>query len=72
MTLHREKQERLEQTIRFKMEQQLQRLTSENECLQKQLEKLNLLVVQQPVETEHLVHYNRLMTDLLPQSKFLF
>ncbi|KAI6191897.1 hypothetical protein M3Y97_00277400 [Aphelenchoides bicaudatus] len=69
--LDREKQERLEQTIRFKMEQQLQRLTNENECLQKQVEKLNLLVVQQPVDTENLLHYNRLMTDLLPQNKEL-
>lgn len=68
MSFHREKQEKLEQAIRFKMEQQLQRLTNENELLQRQIEKLNLMVVQQPVDPEHLVHYNRLMTDLLPQS----
>ncbi|KAI6226433.1 hypothetical protein M3Y99_01293600 [Aphelenchoides fujianensis] len=66
------KQEKLEQSVRIKLEQRLQQKTNENQLLQRQVEKLNVAVVQHPqMDPEHLHHYNLLMTDLVPQNKEL-
>lgn len=65
----REKHQKLEQTARIKMEQTIHRLVNENELLQRQVEKLNLVVVHHQVEPEPVLQYKALMNDILPQRK---
>ncbi|CAD5234789.1 unnamed protein product [Bursaphelenchus xylophilus] len=68
MVSRRDKQEKLEQTVRGKMEQTIQRLANENELLQRQLEKLNLIVAQHhQVDPQHATSMN----DLIAQYKEL-
>ncbi|CAD5229026.1 unnamed protein product [Bursaphelenchus okinawaensis] len=66
MVLRRDKQEKLEQTVRGKMEQTIQRVANENELLQRQVEKLNLIVAQ-----HHQTDPQNSMNDLISQYKEL-